>query len=237
MSTQPITADQPVELKLGDGSVVKGANLQEAFDNLKTMKENASKAKMDAERERDQYRQQVESLQQQVEQSRPRTQDDGKSFNKEHYYSLLNQDPIEAQDYIDRYRWEMDPKQVRQRFEYIGQQVDNLTQQSVAAAFLAQHAEDFPGDPDAAKAMTSRMNELSLRGLPFNIDTMNYAYSQLVNEQAIKPAQRQEEVTEQANPSLSGAGRPSTEDAELKKAEMMSDADLEKLLRSKGVLR
>lgn len=238
MSTSAITPDKPIELTLGDGSVVKGANLQEAFDNLKTMKENTA-AELRRQKDQGQTLQtQYETLQQEVERLKnPVKVDDGKSFNKDQYYRMLNDDPIAAQDYIDRYRWDMDPQQVRQQFQNMQQQVSELTQSQVAATFLAQHAEDFPPDVEAAKAMTQRVQELSMRGIPFNVDTMNYAYNQLVQEQKIKPVERQQQEEVAPNPTLNGAGRVSAEESELRKAESMSDADLEKLLRSKGVLK
>lgn len=237
MSTSATIPNQPIELTLGDGSVVKGANLQEAFDNLKKMKEDTSAALKQQREQLAGVQTQYETVQQEIERLKnPPRQDDGKTFQKDQYYQLLNQDPMAAQDYLDRYRWDMDPVQVRQQFSNMAQQVSELSQQSVAASFLAQHADDFPPDPEAAKALTRRVSELQLRGVPFNVDTMNYAYSQLVNEQTIKPVQRQE-PDNQPNPSLSGAGRVSAEEAEYQKAEKMSDGDLEKYLRSKGIIR
>ena len=238
MSTTPVVTDKPIEITLGDGSVVKGANLEEAFNNLKQMKENTA-AELRRQREEAQgIKSQYETLQQEVEKLKnPPRVDDGKSFNKDQYYRMLNDDPIAAQDYLDRYRWDMDPSQVRQQFQNVVQQVSELTQSQVAGVFLAQHAEDFPPDTEAARALSGRVRELSMRGLPFNIDTMNYAYSQLIQEQVIKPVQKQDEPDAQPNPSLSGAGRVPAEEAELRKVENMSDADLEKYMRSKGLIR
>jgi hypothetical protein len=46
---------------------VVGANLEEAFNNLKTMKKNASNAKLQAEQERDTLQQENARLRQQQE--------------------------------------------------------------------------------------------------------------------------------------------------------------------------
>jgi len=56
-----------VRVQLADGSVVVGANLEEAFNNLKTMKKNASNAKLQAEQERDTLQQENARLRQQQE--------------------------------------------------------------------------------------------------------------------------------------------------------------------------
>lgn len=238
MSTAAVTPDQkPIELTLGDGSVVKGANLEEAFENLKKAKENASAEIRRQKEQAEALQNQYQNLQQEVERLKKPVQTDGSKFDKETYYKMLNDDPIQAQDYLDRYRWDRDPKDVIQSFQNVENQVSVLTQQSVAAAFLQQHADDFPPDPEAAKALTNKMREYTSNGIPFNVMTLNAAYNELVQNQVIKPVQATQTQESGPNPSLSGAGRQSTEDADIQKAEKMTDADLEKFLRTKGVLR
>lgn len=231
--------DKPVEITLGDGSVVKGANMDEAFKNLAAMKENASLAVKTMRDDLEKERLQREALSAEVERLKnPPKPTNGNEFNREHYYKLLNEDPIGAQDYVDRYRWDMDPVQVRQQFMEMRQRVDNITQQTVAASFLQMHADDFPPDPAAARTLTQRVSDLVTKsGFAFSTDTLNYAYGQLVDEGSIKPNEQQTVVQEDtANPSLSGTGS-AIADTEITKAEKMSDKELEAHLRSKGMIR
>ena len=231
---------KPIELTLGDGTVVKAPNVEEAFKVVAKMKEDTAAALRDAkaqlatiQSERDNYAQQVESVRQQQERA---NQVANGGYSKEYYYKLLNEDPMAAADYLDAYRYDLPQEQVRQTFIGVRQNVDNLVYQSVTSSFLAQHAEDYPqGDKEAARAMVGRMKQLVDNGLPVTADTMNYAYTQLVGEGTIKPLQQVQDETPDAPPSMSGPGM-SISDSEASKAEQMDDKQLAALLRSKGML-
>jgi len=231
---------KPIELTLGDGTVVKAPNVEEAFKVVAKMKEDTAAALRDAkaqlatiQSERDNYAQQVESVRQQQERA---NQVANGGYSKEYYYKLLNEDPMAAADYLDAYRYDLPQEQVRQTFIGVRQNVDNLVYQSVTSSFLAQHAEDYPqGDKEAARAMVGRMKQLVDNGLPVTADTMNYAYTQLVGEGTIKPLQQVQDETPDAPPSMSRPGM-SISDSEASKAEQMDDKQLAALLRSKGML-
>lgn len=238
MSTAPVTSDSPVEVKLGDGSVVKGANLDEAFKNLATMKENASAAIKRTSDELEAERQRAAGLAAEVERLKhPQPVNDGK-FNNSKYWELMNADPIAAQNYLDQARFGFEsPDQVVPAFNQMRTQVDNMTQSSVAASFLAQHVDDFPANAEAAKVLNSRVTDLVSRsGFNFDVHTLNFAYNQLVDEGQIKPLEKNTAPDEIPNPSLGGTGSTSIPN-EVTKADGMSDKDLEALLRSKGMIR
>lgn len=238
MSSPSVVPDKPIELTLGDGSVVKGANLDEAFKNLATMKENASAAIRQTKTELEAEQQRRAQLEQELERYKhpPQNNDNGK-FNNEKYYQMLNTDPIGAQNYLDAHRFGIsEPEQVPATFNQMRQQVDNFTQQTVTASFLAQHAEDFPPTPEAAKALTAKVQSLVQNGVPFNADTLNYAYYELVQNGTIKPNEAKTEEEETPNPSLGGGGSPALP-SDVARAEQLDDKQLEALLRSKGVLR
>lgn len=231
MATPSVTpAVTPVEIKLGDGSVIKGATYEEAIqvavkrveDNqaaYREQKKRADEAEAEAARLRD-------------SQAKPAVQETG-AFQREKYYQMLNDDPVAAQNYIDQHRFgTADPVG---DFNRMRAQIDDFNQQAVVASFTAQHA-DFPGGPDAARNLTDRFNQLRASGFPFTVDTLNYAYSQALADGSIKPLEANAEEREIPNPSLTGSSGGQMPD-DIARADQMSDADLEKLLRSRGVLR
>lgn len=257
------TTTKEIEVKLGDGTVVKGKDMEEAFANVAKMKVDTAFALREKESllntektERERISSEYERLKIEKEALEARlkpvekTPTGDKAFNKDTYFQLLGEDPMKAQDYVDSYRFGIDsPDKVRETFngmrenvDRVVQQVDVFTQQSVTASFLAQHPEYPQGDADAAKLLTQRVNELTTReGFPYNPSTLEFAYFQLVNNDKIKPVEEQTAtaatVTESANPALSGTGASGLDMSEVNKAENMSDADLMKLLQSKGMFR
>lgn len=235
MSTASVTPapGTPIEIKLGDGSVIKGANLEEAIQNAaKRVEDNVSAYKTEKAR-REELEAEAARLRGELEAKNNPAPANG-AFSKDRYYQMLNDDPIAAQNYMDQHRFGVpDPVAAFNGMRY---SVDAIQQQSVAAAFSAIHSEDFPATPEAAKALTTRTEQLVRQGFPYNLDTVNYAYSQAIAEGTIKPLERVDDTAERPNPSLSGASGGQVPD-DVARAEQMSDADLEKLLRSRGVLR
>src|SRR5215472_9559087 len=115
MGTSPITptettaAPEPINLTLGDGSVVKGATLREAFDHLREMKENTSRWAKEQQDKAEQLAAENEKLRQE-EDERQRTIQEAATpqntgFDREQYHALLNEDPIAAQNYVDQVRF------------------------------------------------------------------------------------------------------------------------------------
>jgi len=253
-----IPKDGPIEITLGDGSVVKGSSLEDAFKNMVDMKVNASKAAkekgdlLEAEKtERERIQQELDKVKEELEKKNtpsPQTKiDDGKAFNRDTYFKLLGEDTLAALDYADSFRFGVDADKVRDTFtnmrtglDRVSQQVDVFQQQAVTAAFLGQHPEYPAGDADAAKLLTQRVTELVKEGMPYNPTVVEFAYYQLVNSDKIKPLEitddsknpPQQQVT--PNPSLNGSTGVSEEAI---KAEQLSDKDLLALLQSKGMFK
>lgn len=237
----PQVTPTEVVLTLGDGSVVKGANYEEALkvavkrieDNQtaykteKSAREQAEQRAADAQRELDAMR-------------RPKPVADPSKFDNEKYFALLNSQPIEAQNYLDAHRFGIsEPSQVPEVFNSLRNDVTNMNQQAVAAQFITQHVDDFPPDGVAAKKLTERVQHLCMNeGMPLNLRTMNMAYSELVEEQAIKPVEKKTDNDDDKTlpPSLRGSGG-GVEDLDVSRFEKMTDKELEAEMRKAGMLR
>ena len=154
-------------------------------------------------------------------------------FDKDKYYQLLQNDPLAAANYVDQSRF-----QVSDPVAYISEINEKVTRfegQAVTAGFLANHQE-FPQGEESAKAMTQRMIQLRNQGHPFGVDTMELAWNQLQQEGAIKPVETQVETQEETMPPSPGGTGGVISEAEMKKAESMTDAELQTYLKSKGML-
>lgn len=233
------TATQGIDLKLKDGTVVKADTPEEALKTLAKMYEDTkdwAKGKLDeSHQEMETIKAEQLRLSQQVLQNTHK--DNGNGFDKDRYYQLLNQDPVMAANYVDAQRFGIqEPSQVPSHFQRMDERITAYEGQMLAGQFLQQHAEDFPQSAEAAKDLRGQMEYLTKQGHPATIDTLNMAYDQLIGSGKIKPLEKHEQERDEPNPSPGGSGANIPE-AELAKAENMSDADLEKYLRQKGVLK
>ena len=224
------------EMTLGDGSVVKGATMEEAFQNLAKMKVDTANALKQEREEKARLSGQVQTYEQTINslsQKPEPKQVDRTGFDKDEYYRLLNADPVAANDYYFQYRFGRNPEEFNAEYQRYGNMVTELEQKTIAAAFAAQHVDDFPYTPEAAATLRQRVQDLNSQGVPFNLETMNYAYSALVSEGKIKPVEKQDEP--EPNPSLKGSQVELEPD--VAKAESMSNAELEKLMKKHGMFR
>lgn len=228
------------EYKLADGSVVKAENIEEAFKTVAKMKEDTSAALKTEREQREQLAGQIEQLRAEVAQrNQPPPRTDG-GFDKNHYYTLVGEDPMMAQNYLDAHRFGIaDPQQVPQYFQGMSSTVSNLEQQTLAASFVNMHPE-FPPSNETANILTKEVIRLREQGHPVNMDTLDLAWRNCVNGELIKPIEVADE-REETNPSLGGGGSGAL-DAESSRVEAdvmsgkMSMTDFEKYLRSKGML-
>lgn len=228
----------PIEVKLGDGSVVKADNIEEAFQKVAKMKEDTA---AELKRTRDElqgFKSQFEDFQRkeqerEVAARRQEAVKDGK-FDSERYYQLLNTDPVAANDYYFEYRFGRKPEDFNNEYQRVQQQVSVFEQERVAASFQARHAEEFPATPEAAKAMRQKTEELISQGHPFSTKTLEMAWGELVESGTIKPLEQKEEKEERANPVLAGGGAQEFTPAD---AEKLSDKELEAQLRKMGAFR
>lgn len=241
MSTSAVTPDKPLEFTLGDGTVVKAPNMEEAFKIVAKMKEDTAAA-LKAEREKaatlENEKLRLESEVSRRSQPQP-TNGSGPQFDKQHYYEMLNSDPLAAQDYVDAFRFGLPQDQVRPAFNRMQQDVSEMRQNMIANQFTQQHMEDFPmGDQTAARLMVKRVEELTNQGYPFDVRTMNLAWGELVSEGAIKPntPSTGEDETPTPPPSLRGGGADVLTQTDAQRIESMSDKELEAFLRSNGKL-
>lgn len=227
------------EFKLADGSVVKAENVEEAFKTVAKMKEDTAAALKSEREQREQLQAQMMSLQAQIEAQRTPPRDDG-SFNRDHYYKLIGEDPMMAQNYLDAHRFGLpDPSQVPNYFQGMHTTLTNLEQQTLAAQFISTHA-DFPANNDNAQILTKEVVRLRELGHPVDMSTLDTAWRNVVSAELIKPVEVADEP-EEPNPSLRGTGEAGQVDSESLRIEedvnsgKMSMADFEKYLRSKGL--
>jgi hypothetical protein len=234
MGTTP-QPTQGIELSLKDGTVIKASSVEEALKTAVKMYEDTKEwAKGQIDDTRTQLEQVRAEQQRLTEASRPKPQPG--EFNKDAYYKLLNEDPVNAQNYLDAYRFGLQrPDEVPQHFQRMEQRINSFEQQALAAAFLQQH-DDFPQTADAAQTLTGRLEALYNQGYPATVDTLNMAWGQLTNEGRIKPIETRPEPEEEL-PVSPGGGSSDISTAEMNKFESMSTDQMEKYLREKGVLR
>jgi hypothetical protein len=226
------------EYKFADGNVVKAENVEEAFKTVAKMKEDTSAA-LKAEREqREQLQAQMTVLQQDMARRNATVVQEG-AFDKDRYYRLVGEDPLQAQNYIDAHRFGIgDPNMVPQYFQNIQSTVSNLEQQTLAASFINVHP-DFPANNDNAQILTKEVVRLREAGHPVNMDTLDLAWRNCQNNDQIKPIEVADEP-EEPNPSLGGGGSAAVEaetsrvEAEVMSGKMSMD-DFAKYLRSKGM--
>jgi hypothetical protein len=226
--------DQPagIELKLENGMVIKGENAEEALKSAAKIIEDNVKSYRETKAQLDQLNSQFQEFQSRAAQPPPPPIQPG-GFDKDRYYKLLNEDPVTANDYWFEHRTGRKIEEVMGDFQGIQAKVDEFRGSMLAATFTNTHP-DFPSDTESAQKLTSRIKELQQMGHPTDVHSMDLAYTQLINEGKLKPMV-QEEIQEELPPSLGGAGSVMS-DAEMRKAEQLSDKELAALLKSKGML-
>lgn len=247
-----------VEITLGDGSKIVGKDYEEAIANavkriedrsrdLKTQQEKSA----ELEKKVNEYKATEEERKAEEERQRAleaqKKSGDKTGLDKAEYYRLLNEDPIAAQNYLDSIRLGVsDPSRVPDIFTGMSRKINEIDQERVASTFWRQHPE-FPQDMGSARTLDKRVGQLIQEGHPFSVRTFNMAYEELINEEALKPMdlqddkkkeeERRRKEEERPNPQLNGAGGGVSDDAEMRKFENMSMNDLEKIGREKGWVR
>jgi hypothetical protein len=221
-----------IELKLENGMVIKGDNAEEALKSAAKIIEDNVKSYRETKAELDRLSAQFQEFQSRPPAPPPKTE---ASNFKERYYQLLNEDPIEAQNYLDSVRFGIQkPSDVPARFNEMYERISVLDGQTLAASFVNAHPE-FPSDNEAAQVLTGRVRDLQRQGHPTDLHTMEMAWNQVVNEGKARPLEQRVEQSEELPPSPGGTGSAMS-DAELRKAENLSDKELMALLKSKGML-
>jgi len=103
-------------------------------------------------------------------------------FNNAYYYQLLAKDPLDAQEYIDRYRFGgADPKEFLSRAAEYEKTHEQMVQSAQVSEFH-RRVPQFPATAPASAALEARVGQL---GMGVNANSLELAYYQLENEGAI----------------------------------------------------
>lgn len=171
--------DFPGEFKLGDGTVVKAANWEEAFQKVAEMKTNTAAALRDREA-------QIETLRQaqQAPAARP-LPDAGTGFDQKKYWELMNTDPVAGNRYALAYDLGMgdNPELLPQLFSEI-RNVSTFSADNFEIQSFMQRNPDFPGTDEAADYL---INRLASRNAPLTADGLEYEYLKGVRDGVIEP--------------------------------------------------
>jgi hypothetical protein len=186
--------DFPGEFRLGDGTVVKASNWEEAFQRVAEMKSNTAAALRDREeqiRRQDDRIRELNELHNAVVTNRP-VPDAGNAsgFDEKTYWSLMNTSPINAQNYLDAFRMGVDrPEQVPLLFNEMRNvsvySADNMEMQS-----FMQRNPDWPGTDQGADLIIER---LAQKNAPLTADNLEYEYLKAVRNGEIEPLQDEAE--------------------------------------------
>ena len=224
--------DFPGEFKLGDGTVVKAANWEEAFQKVADMKVNTAAALRDREAQIETLR--AATTQQTTQQTT--TQQTTTGFDQKAYWELMNADPVAAQNYLDSFRLGVDnPANVPVLFNEM-RNVSVFSADNFEIQSFMQKNPDFPGTDEAADYL---INQLAARNAPLTADGLEYEYLKAVRDGAIEP------LGEEANrpfvpPNLQGAslGRDELNILnQLKDPNQVPDDKLDEFARRIGILK
>ena len=173
-----LTTAFPGEFKLGDGTVVKANNWEEAFQAVATMKVNTAAALRDREA-------QIETLRQQtVQQQQQTTTQKTSNFDDKTYWELANKDPRLATRYALAADLGLEnPDQLPQLFNEM-KNVSTFSADNFEIQSFMQKNPDFPGTDQAADYLISR---LSARNAPLTSDNLEYEYLKGVRDGVIEP--------------------------------------------------
>jgi hypothetical protein len=170
-------ADFPGEFRLGDGTVVKAGNWEEAFNKVAEMKANTAAALRDREA-------QIETLRAAQQAPPPNAPPPTSGFDQKAYWELMNADPVAAQNYLDAFRMGVDrPEHVPLLFNEM-RNVSTFSADNFEIQSFMQKNPDFPGTDEAADYL---INRLAARNAPLTADGLEYEYLKGVRDGVIEP--------------------------------------------------
>lgn len=221
--------DFPGQFTLGDGTVVKAANWEEAFNKVAEMKSNTAAALRDREA-------QIETLRATHATPPPATQETTTGFNQKAYWELMNADPVGAQNYLDSFRLGVDnPNNVPLLFNEM-RNVSTFSADNFEIQSFMQKNPDFPGTDEAADYL---INRLAARNAPLTADGLEYEYLKGVRDGAIEPL-GDEVVRPFAPPNLGGSSLGREEISllnQLRDPAQVPDDKLDEFMRRQGLLK
>jgi len=224
-------ASWPGEFKLGDGTVVKAANWEEAFQKVSEMKVNTATALRDREEQVRLKQHELEELQR-AGRTMPMP-DPATGFDEKKYWELANQDPRLA----TRYALAADlgienPDHLPLLFSEM-RNVATLSADNIEINTFMQRNPDWPGNDTDADLLINRLAE---RNAPLTADGLEYEYLKAVRNGEIEPL-GDEAAAPFVPPSL-GTGTLTREDANLlEQARNIPDDKLDEFYRRIGMLK
>jgi hypothetical protein len=229
LNAEPPAEEKPVEktrieYKATDGTIYEAETQEELFKKVTAALENTKAAVKDRER-------QVHELKQPktvVEESK-----EPKTFDRDHYFTLMESDPVKAAKYMDKHRFGVDnPEELFQSMT-----VEQKKQQLVdeTARFY-----NTPAGKAFAKVETPELGQLLVshvreQDLPITANNLRAAYYELWESEKI-PAPVDTTVSEKKRvmpPTVHGTRNDNTEDAP--DFSRMSRTELAAYLRKQGL--
>lgn len=223
----------PGTFTLGDGTVVKAANWQEAFEKVAEMKTNTSQALRDRE---EQIRQRDALLEQHRTAPEPGknpvVSSPGDKFDQKHYWELMNNDPQEGQDYIDSFRFGVRQDQVRPLIGEIYQVSQHSADNFEVQSFNSRNP-DFPGTDEASDYILKKLVE---ENRPLTAENMEYVYLRAVRDGEITPL-GEESQSPFIPPNLHGTSLSQNDAGVLEQIKNLPDDQLDAYYKKLGLLR
>lgn len=224
------TGREITEFTLPDGQVFKGANTQEVLAKIAASKSQANEHITKIQKENAELRAKIaeqdgkfNALGQALN---PTAADPSQTFDRMHYFSLLEQDPLKAQNYLRTF----DPA-----YKELVTFKKQTQLQTVGSMFLGQNP-DFPATPENVQLL---MDEVELLGGLEQGDVarrLKAAYLSLQADGKIKPIKR-DAVGPTPPPSIRTASAPiSAGDEDIVKRLMNAPTEQDRLriLRESG---
>jgi hypothetical protein len=218
----------PGEWELSDGSKIKATSYEEAFNKAVDMKVNTAAALRDRER-------QIEELQAKISQQppvQPTPPASTTAFDQKHYWELMNQDPLQAQQYMDAARFGVQPDQVQSLY----QEVFNTTQYSADKKEIEdfmQSNKDFPATKEATDKIWAIMGQ---ENFPITSRNLEYVYLRAVRDGEIEPLQ-EESPQPWVPPNMQGGGTERQRQNPFDPFEGVPDDKLDEVARRIGMMK
>jgi len=214
-------ADFPGEFKLGDGTVVKAANWEEAFQKVAQMKVDTATALRDRE-------EQIRTLQAPP----PPVETQKEGFDQKKYWELANVDPRAATRYALASDLGVDPEQLPQMFN----EMRNVSVQSADQMEINRFMQNNPDYPGTLEVSSLLMDILANENRPLNSENLEYVYLRAVRDGLIEPigeAGQQPFIPPSVQGGVSHSGGPVT----MSQLNSLTDEQYEDFLRKTGLLK
>lgn len=234
---------KPIEVEIpGTPNKFIGASTEEVLAKL-VEAQSASFKQYTADKEaKKQYEAQLAELRKALDDAtKPKTQATGDQFDSAEYWKLMEKSPLEAANYLDRYRYGTDIDTLKGRLEHTFTKIDRIEQQEQSYIFASNNP-DFPvGNKEAVNAILQDMAERGIDGESrlMTADEMEHSWLRLKTEGKIQPVNQEPAGPTTPTPppsSPSGSGANLASIAELEsQIKTMPEQKAKELLRSLGV--